>query len=112
MNARTPARTFNPNPTSVSLLVVALSDSRAISNAPPIPVSHQQIQPDVRDPEVNAGNIIEILDVRLTIEDVQLNAHRTVPREIPQLSPVRHRILQIEIGRPLIQETASSFDVF
>ena len=33
----------------------------------------EQIHPDVRDAEVNAGNVIEILDVRLTIEYIGSN---------------------------------------
>ncbi len=63
-------------------------------------ISHEQIDPHVRNPEMDAGNVVEILDVRLAIEYVQFHPGGAIAGEIPQLATVGDGVLKIEVGRP------------
>src|SRR5690349_18510420 len=66
-------------------------------------ITQHQIQPNIRDAQMDARYVAHRFDVRLAVEHIELEPHGAVPWEKAQLPPVDHGIFEIKILKCRLQ---------
>src|SRR6267143_4712724 len=67
-----------------------------LERAPRIP--SKNVDPDSGHSQMDTGNVIQILDVRSSLQDFALDPKPTVLRKISELGAVADRILEVKVG--------------